>query len=64
MVLYDKPLQEYPVNAGVLQAFILTATFILRSYSFLLNINDLPDDVIFNIAIYDDTTLYCKSDQA
>ena len=32
---------------------------------FLLYINDLPDDVICNIAIYaDDTTLYSKSDQA
>ena len=28
-------------------------------------VNDLPDDSIYNIAIYvDDTTLYCKSDQA
>ena len=32
---------------------------------FLLYINDLPDDVIFNTAIYaDDTTLYSKCDQA
>ena len=32
---------------------------------FLLYINDLPDDVICDIAIYaDDTTLYCKCDQA
>ena len=32
---------------------------------FLLYINDLPDDVICNIAIYsDDTTLYSKCDQA
>ena len=31
----------------------------------LLNINDLPDDVICNTAIYaDDTTLYSKCDQA
>ena len=30
---------------------------------FLLYINDLPDDVICNIAIYaDDTTLYSKCD--
>ena len=30
-----------------------------------LHINDLPDDVICNIAIYaDDTTLYSKCDQA
>ena len=32
---------------------------------FLLYINDLPDDVICNIAIYaDDTTLYSKCNQA
>ena len=32
---------------------------------FLLYINDLPDDVIFNISIYaDDTTLYSKCGQA
>ena len=32
---------------------------------FLLNINDLPDDIICGIAIYaDDTTLYSKCDQA
>ena len=32
---------------------------------FLLYINDLPDDVICDIAIYaDDTTLYSKCDQA
>ena len=51
--------QEYPVNAGVLQGSILSPTF------FLLYINDLPDDVICNIAIYaDDTTVYSKCDQA
>ena len=54
-----KSSQEYPVNAGVLQGFILDPTF------FLLYINDLPDDVIYNIAIYtDDTTLYSICDQA
>ena len=32
---------------------------------FLLNINDLPDDVVCDIAIYaDDTTLYSKCHQA
>ena len=37
----------------------------LGSTLFLLYINDLPDDVICNIAIYaDDTTLYSKCDQA
>ena len=35
-----------------------------KSSLFLLYINDLPDDVIYNIAIYaDDTTLYSKCDQ-
>ena len=38
---------------------------ILGQTFFLLYINDLPDDVIYNIAIYaDDTTLYFKCDQA
>ena len=58
MVLDGKSLQEYPVNAGVSQDSILGLTF------FLLYINDLPDNVICNIAIYaDDTTLYSKCDQ-
>ena len=59
MVLDEKSLQEYPVNPGVSLGPILLSTF------FLLYINDLPDDVICNIATYpDDTTLYCKCDQA
>ena len=59
MVLDGKSSQEYPVNAGVPQGFILGPTL------FLLYINDLPDDVICNIAIYDDdTTFYSKYDQA
>ena len=59
VVLDGKSSQEYPVNAGVPQGSILDLTL------FLLYINDLPDDVICNIAIYaDDTTLYSKCDQA
>ena len=59
MVLDGKSLQEYPVNSGVPQASILDPTL------FLLCINDLPDDVVCDIAIYaDDTTLYSKCDQA
>ena len=58
MVLDGKSSQEYPVNAGVSQGSILGPTL------FLLYINDLPDDVICNIAIYaDDTTLCSKCDQ-
>ena len=59
MVLDGKSSQEYPVNAGVSQGSILGPTL------FLLYVNDLPDNVICNIAIYaDDTTLYYKCDQA
>ena len=59
MVLNGKSSQEYPVNAGVPQRSILGPAL------FLLYINDLPDDVICDIAIYaDDATLYFKSDQA
>ena len=56
MVLDGKSLHEYPVNAGVPQGYILSPTL------FLLYINDLPDDILCDIAIYaDDTTLYSKS---
>ena len=59
VVLDEKSSQEYPVNAGVPQGSILDPTL------FLLYINDLPDDVICNIAIYtDDATLYSKCNQA
>ena len=59
MVLDGTSSQEYPVNAGFAQGSILGPTL------FLLYINDLPDDVICDIAIYaDDTTLYSKCDRA
>ena len=53
-----KSSQEYLVNAGIPQGSILCPTL------FLLYINDLPNDVICDIAIYaDDTILYSKCDQ-
>ena len=55
VVLDGKFSQKNRVNAGVPQGF---------SHGPILYINDLPDDVICNIAIYaDDTTLYSKCDQ-
>ena len=59
MALDGKSSQEYPVNAGVPQGSTVSPRL------FLLYINDLPDDVTCNIAIYaNDTTLYsnCASD--
>ena len=59
MVLDGESSHEYLVNAGVPQGFILGPIF------FLLYINDLPDDVVCDNAIYaDNTTLYSNSDQA
>ena len=52
MVLGGKSSREYLVNVGVPEGYILRPKF------FLLYINDLPDNLVCNIAIYaDDTTL-------
>ena len=59
MFLHGKSWQEYPVNAGAPQGSILGPTVSL------LYINDLADDVMYDIALYaDDTTLYSMCDQA
>ena len=59
MVLDGKSSQEYPTNA------VLPPGSILDPTPFLLYINDLPDDVISDNAIYaDNTTFYSKCDQA
>ena len=58
MVLDGKSSQEYLANAGAFQGSIFGPTL------FLLHINDFPDDVICDTAIYaDDTSLYSKCDQ-
>ena len=57
MVLDVKFLEDYPVNAGVLQGSVLCPAL------FLLYTDKAPDDFIYDIAIYaDDTALYSKCD--
>ena len=59
MVLDGKSSQEYPVNGGIPRGSLLGPSL------FLLYINGLPDDGIWDIVIYaDDTTLYSKYDHA
>ena len=58
MVLEGKSSQEHPVNAGFCQGSILGPTI------FLLHINNLPHDVICNIAIHaDETIIYSECHQ-
>ena len=54
---------NYHKNIQLMLQFLKASFLILLV--FLPYINDLPDDVICNIAIYaDDTTIYSKCDQA
>ena len=59
MILDEKSSWVYPANAGVPQGSSPVPSL------YLLYINDFPDDVICNIAIYaDGITLYSKCDWA
>ena len=59
VVLDGKCSQEYSINTGVPKGSILDPA------TFLLDINDLPDDAICGVTLYaNDTTLSFNSDQA
>ena len=59
VALGEKSSQQFPVNAGVPRDSILDPTL------FLPYINNLPENIICDIAIYaNDTTDYCLCDQA
>ena len=59
VILDGESSEEYLVKAGVPQGSSLSPTLFLRY------INEVSDDVICNIAIYDDdATLYSKCDEA
>ena len=53
-MILDGKSSQYPANTVVPQGSILGPTH------FLLYINDLPDDVICDIAIYADDTTFCS----
>ena len=55
MVFDENSLQHYTVDAGVPQVFLKVSHTV-----FLLDMNDLPDDVIWNIAMYPDNTTLCS----
>ena len=57
--------EVFTKNIQLMLEFLKASCSILGPTLFLLYINDFPDDVICNIAIFsDNTALYCKCDQA
>ena len=58
MVFDENSLQHYTVDVGVTLVFLKVPHTVFPLY-----MNDLPDDVIWNIAMYpDNTTVYSKCD--